>query len=167
MCIRDRLYTKWDDLGGAAGINFLSYYGSPQTGFVYDREIRFLEWDESIEFYNDQAIQTAIHEVGHSWDSTEEIDNVLSGEGHLWNDFVAISSWTQENPNSSEFTQGFDQFESWWYHNDATFAYDYGRTNPHEDWATVFQAAYESYDAPGFSSKLAIFDQLMAAFQSA
>jgi hypothetical protein len=174
LVIRDSLdtdpviYSKWADLGGAVGINYLTTYYHSQTGYTYDREIQFLEWNENSSYQNEQAILTAIHEVGHSWDSVLEIENVLSGHGPIWTNFLAESMWTDSNPHSSQFLSSYDG--QWWYIQDAVFAYDYGRTNPYEDWATIFEAAYDAESAapvPGLAAKLAIFNQLMSAFDEA
>ena len=56
----------------------------------------------------------------------------------------------------------------WWYHQDAEFAYDYGRTNPFEDWSTIFEAAYAKSlgrDIPDVQAKLDVVDQLFQQFR--
>ena len=162
------IYSKSADLNGAIGINSLTTYFSSVDGFSYEREIKFLEWDEESAFWNDQIIRTAIHEVAHSWDSAAEINNVFAGSGDIWDSFLAVSSWTQTNPGGNDFLNSFDG--QWYYHQDASFAYSYSRTNPREDFATTFEVAYdESLGVsinPSLNSKLAHFHQLMAVFQN-
>ncbi len=175
LVVRDSLdtdpvvYSKWSNLGGAIGINSLTTYFNSLEGFTYDREIQFLEWNENSSFYNEQVVLTTIHEVGHSWDSDTEINAVLAGGvGQLWTNFTTISQWTDTNPNSSQFQQSHDG--EWWYNSNSDFAYNYGRTNPYEDWATMWEAVYEAEHGTNHSAianKIDIFDQLMAAFASA
>lgn len=176
LIIRDSLdedpvpYSKWASLGGAAGINSLTTYWSFSNGvetYTYDREIQFAEFDENDLWESYQATMTAIHEVGHSWDSVAEIENVLAGEGHIWTDFMAVSQWTDVDPGSSSFSVSNDG--QWWYDSSSEFAYNYGRTNPYEDWATIFEAKFDPYFASEqerLADKLFYFDQLMAAFHN-
>lgn len=69
------------------------------------------------------------HEVGHNWD--DENDN--------WDDWKDISNWTgflwpwESTAGLTGSTDG-----DWWHDSSATFARNYGRTNPMEDFATYF-----------------------------
>lgn len=64
------------------------------------------------------------HEIGHNWDN--ENDN--------WDAFKGLSGWRQSSaPGYTQSTDG-----DWWYQSSATFARNYGKTNPMEDFATYF-----------------------------
>ena len=125
--------------------------------------------DRTNEFFNEFITLTAIHEVGHSFGTVEEIDGVLPGFGNLITEFEAISGWTQNPPNQFDYVQSQDG--EWWYHEDSEFAYDYGSTNPFEDWATIWEAKFDpalqnSVDQARLADKIAIFDALIEAFNS-
>jgi Ca2+-binding RTX toxin-like protein len=79
------------------------------------------------------VMPVVFHEIGHNWD----------GENPNWDEWLALSGWTQDAPDTPAeeaiYTHALDQDADWWYFNDADFARDYGRTNPREDFATCFQ----------------------------
>jgi len=102
-----------------------------------------------------------VHEVGHSWDSSEEIANRLSGQGGLWTNFLALSGWRNTNPNSNSYTVSGDG--QWWYLNTAEFARSYSRYSPREDWSTVWEIYFDpskAADRTRIASKVAIVTQL-------
>ncbi|MEL7498412.1 MAG: calcium-binding protein [Planctomycetota bacterium] len=142
-------FHKYAHLNGNAGINYLTtttswYYqnGQPVYSYTYDREIHFADWDETSSFYNDQFAQVMIHELAHNWDSETELNAVASSLGSYWNDFMALSGWTDQDPNSSAYTRSNDN--QWWYLSSSQFAENYGRTNPNEDMATIFEYYFEN-----------------------
>lgn len=151
-------FIKYDDLGGSAGINFLrtrtSWYfenGQPVYTYTYEREIRIVDWDETDDFYNDQFVDVIIHEIAHNWDSELELSSVSPSLANYWTDFEALSGWTSTDPNdSTNFSLSHDG--QWWYSNDAQFAESYGRTNPNEDLATIFEYYFHSGPGAGASN---------------
>lgn len=154
----DLRFLKYDSLGNYAGTNWLQtstswYYenGNLITNYTYSREIRIADWDETSSWYNDQYQLVALHEIGHNWDSELELTTVSSDLGTVWNSFLAASGWTDSNPNDSNHTQSLNG--QWWYDNNASFAEYYGRTNPNEDAATMFEYLM-STDSGNFNSDL-------------
>jgi hypothetical protein len=87
--------------------------------------------DEKI-FLTDTGISasTVFHEIGHFWDESGEIRSNA--------DFRAISDWRGSASPGYRVSGDGD----WFYRNDATFARDYGRSNPREDFATTFAAYF-------------------------
>lgn len=159
-------FYKYSYLNGAAGINSLQWsswtecdQSGCQTYYDYDREIQIVDWDESSTWYNNQFAQVVIHEIAHNWDSVMEITEVLP-QSTSWDQFIAISDWRATNPGSG-FTQSLDG--QWWYDSSADFAENYGRTNPNEDMATVFEYYFGSgLTSPnsGLQLKLDVLDSL-------
>jgi hypothetical protein len=98
---------------------------SNSTGSIALTQLKFDGTD-------DDVAQTVFHEVGHNWD-TENPD---------WEDFKAISGWTNVDPHSADYRQAENQGEAWWYLATATFARFYGHRNPMEDYATSFAAYF-------------------------
>jgi predicted Zn-dependent protease with MMP-like domain len=166
----DLRFLKYADLGGSWGINYLStttswYWENGQQifSYQYDREIRIVDWDESSQWYNDQFVMTTIHEIGHNWDSDLELESVAPVLGDVWESFLAISGWTDVNPNNSSYTLSSDG--QWWYLNDASFAENYGRSNPYEDLATMWEYLFTTdpadYD-PDLQPKLDIYSTVFS-----
>jgi Ca2+-binding RTX toxin-like protein len=98
----------------AAGVN-----GSNQIWLV----------DGSLDGGDDWLAQVVFHEVGHNWDNDND----------RWGDWKDISGWKDffwPWESKSGYTLSTD--EDWWYTDGSTFARDYGKTNPYEDFATYF-----------------------------
>ncbi|MEZ6096567.1 MAG: calcium-binding protein [Pirellulaceae bacterium] len=132
---------------------------------TYDREIRIADWNENSEAENSFYRYAAIHEISHSWDSAEEINNRLSGQGGVWSSFLSLSGWRSTNPNSSNYSRSGDG--SWWYLNSAKFARSYGKHNPQEDWGTVWEILFDPSKANSvgtIQSKANKVYQLLNAF---
>ena len=84
--------------------------------------------------------QAVFHEIGHNWDS----------ENPDWDGFKELSGWSQSarlfaNPNFVLSTDG-----NWYHETTATFAWDYGKTNPVEDFATSFAAYFMDYSGESY-----------------
>lgn len=81
------------------------------------------------------------HELGHNWDD----------ENRDWRGFMALSGWTDDNPNSPQYVKGLDDDEDWWYLRAAyaNFNSTYARTDPYEDFAEAFAAYFT--DRLGYS----------------
>ena len=158
-------FFKYDDLGGSAGVNYLQWWWNGRN-YTYQREIRIADWNENSQWLNDFYERVAVHEIAHNWDSGLEIATVVPDLQGLWQAFEAVSGWTQVNPNDpNNYSQSHDG--QWWYLNTASFAEDYGRTNPNEDFATIFEYYFYDYQEPGNHSallpKLSLLDQLFDA----
>lgn len=157
----DLTFYKYSSLGNSAGINSLEtsstqYWNGHQWVYEYEyyREIQIADWDETSEWYNDFYRSTAIHELAHNWDSDLELATASGSLAATWDNFLGLSGWTDVNPGSNGFTQSHDG--EWWYESSASFAEDYGRTNPNEDMATVWEAYFNGSGDPGLQSKLDI-----------
>ncbi|MFK7769092.1 MAG: hypothetical protein AB8B55_17850 [Mariniblastus sp.] len=126
---------------------------------TYTRQIKIADWNESLTAENEVAALTMIHEIGHSWDSTEEIAARFSGSRGIWNSFLARSGWASSNPGAGHTRAGqtqepFDRVyntaaqryeiitRNWWRDNGAEFARNYGTTSPKEDWGTVWESLF-------------------------
>lgn len=152
---------KYADLGGAAGINYLETSGEWrfvdgkwQIVYTYHREIHILEWDETSSWYNEQFQSVTLHEIGHNWDSALELASISAGAEALWETFLAESDWLSENPGDpGAYSLSLDG--QWWYRSDAIFAENYGRTNPYEDWSTVWELYFDADADEGLRALLA------------
>lgn len=149
---------KYDQLGGYAGVNYLSsstrwYFENGQQIFEYEysREIHIADWDESSSWMNDEFMSVTIHEIAHNFDSRLELEAIAGELANAWDSFTATSGWTDTNPNSNDYTRSSDG--QWWYLNTATFAEEYGRTNPFEDFCTVWEYYFEN-DPADYDSAL-------------
>lgn len=78
----------------------------------------------------DAAMATALHEIAHNWH--------YEATNPFYKDFLSLSGWRRNGgPGFTRSTDG-----QWHYRSDARFFEDYGRTNPWEDFATCFEAAF-------------------------
>ncbi len=169
----DLTFYKYADLNGAAGVNYLEWTTSFEWDgnqwieiYDYTREIQIADWNENSEFYNNFYQSTVIHELAHNWDDDFELEAVSAQVGLLWNDFLNVGGWTDTDPGSSNYTQSNDG--NWWYINSASFADPYGRTNPNEDMATIWEH-YFNHGMTGDANllqKLDIVDQVIQSVSS-
>jgi hypothetical protein len=70
------------------------------------------------------------HEIGHNWDN----------EGLSWGGFKNISGWSNKInaiANPSQYALSLDG--AWAYRKTTNFAREYGKNNPYDDFATVFE----------------------------
>jgi Ca2+-binding RTX toxin-like protein len=179
-------------LGGNDGWNYhelqLSQNPNGTWTETYTREIRFRDFDENNSHQYRYAGLTLIHEISHSWDSAYEINRVVL-QGSIWNQFLSLSGWTTQNPNSSAYSQGFQTTQdlheyqivggnlvipttTWWYLNSSSFGRTYAAANAKEDWAVSWELAFfeEVYGGPlsalnyiAVPAKVAKVNQLFAA----
>lgn len=144
---------------------------------VFTREIQIRDFDASNESQSELARRTIIHEIGHSWDSSREIGDNFSGKGSIWTRFLALSGWRNSSANgftrsSSPTSEPFDlkfvngvptqQTKTWYYRSSADFARNYGKTNPKEDWSTIWEVAFsdDASDRIGVEAKVNIVKEL-------
>jgi hypothetical protein len=84
-----------------------------------------------------------LHEIGHNWDD----------ENPQWTSFLALSNWTQTDPNDPSYIQTTRYGETWWYRTSPDFASDYAKSHPFEDFAESFAAYFlEEVNLPWYSS---------------
>ncbi len=165
-------FYKYASLGGAAGINMLSWTSETSCGpsgcttiYDYTRQIRIAEWDEAIAWQNDQFVDVFVHEIGHNWDSERELDAALPGLGTWFGSYLAIADWRSTFPGAG-YTQSLDG--NWWYRSNAWFQENYARTNPYEDIATGWEYWFETYQDPNadhslIQPRMDVFDAIFAA----
>jgi hypothetical protein len=179
-------------LAGNAGWNYqtisLSIQPNGTVNETYTREIRIKDFDENNDHQYRLVGLTLIHEISHSWDSAYEINRIVP-RGWIWDQFIALSGWTTQNPGSSAYTMGavstqdLHEYQiiggqihvptrNWWYQNGAVFARPYGTNNAKEDWAVTWETAFfdEVYGGPlsamGYTpipSKVAKINEFFAA----
>ena len=177
--------TKETNAGNPAELGFNSLFinvtffeGSTSLeSETFDRSIEIFEFDETDEGEVAFAVDTIIHEIGHSWDSVREIEDTLRGQGSIWTRFLALSGW--RNSPASGFTKAFQTAEpfdlefvngvpqarvlDWYYRNSAKFARDYGSATPKEDWSTVWEATFsdDPADRVGIEDKVALVNEFL------
>ena len=87
------------------------------------------------------------HEIGHNWDD----------ESPFFNDWKALSGWENNIPGLHDLLPPEGKVKSddggWWRDDDADFARDYGKMNPLEDWATMWEA-YFGYNGTAVADKV-------------
>lgn len=79
-----------------------------------------------------EARLTTYHEIAHNWDDPHENGRIQA--------FRSLSGWTQGGGNG--LTRAADG-SSWHYRTGSAFAYDYGRSNPAEDFATTWESYFD------------------------
>jgi len=86
--------------------------------------------DGSFDPGSDWLHQVVFHEIAHNWD----------GENADWDEWKDISGWEKDSWWPWQDTTGKDLSgdKDWYHDSSATFARDYGKTNPYEDFATYF-----------------------------
>ncbi|MGL4462188.1 MAG: hypothetical protein ACRC1K_08535, partial [Planctomycetia bacterium] len=108
--------------------------------------IRFANdaFDESREL----VVDTVIDQMAKNWDEPAEMGR------SDFRDWKALSSWRQRPPaNPAAFTRSLDG--KWFYANTASFSpvveagRQVGRTNPFEDWSTIWQTYFSIFRTDG------------------
>ncbi|TWU08155.1 calcium-binding protein [Stieleria varia] len=126
-------------------------YNNSLTGTVVLLDNGFAQTD-------DRLSQTVIHEVGHNFDN----------ENLRWKQWKSISGWTKTvGKDKDDYRQSGDG--TWFYKNTASFARNYGRFDPLEDFATYFAKTVMSmtgltYDDDGSGGSDPLKDQFMMDF---
>ncbi len=83
---------------------------------------------------DNKLFETVFHEIGHNWDN----------ESPIWGVFQSMSGWNQDwFVDATKFTKSTDG--EWWFRNGSSFARSYGKTNPYEDFATVWESCMMVY----------------------
>lgn len=73
----------------------------------------------------DTVVQVVFHEIGHEWEN----------ENPRWGEFKSLSGWKKKSSDATKVESGDG---NWKHDADAGFAWDYGKHNPLEDFATLF-----------------------------
>lgn len=128
------------------------------------REIHIVDWTESGQWdrtnfsaADHKRAGTLVHEIGHNWDSTAEMDYRLSSSAaKAWNSFTKLSGWSSSKTSSSTKKSG----DGNWYYNPSAVTNSkrntgdtYGFHNPKEDWATSWQVYFASEYTKGYTSE--------------
>ncbi len=119
-----------------------------------DREIRFADWNETADSNNVLMQSIAIHEIAHNWDQESEL-TTASG---------TLAGWTTGFRNLSHWSGPYNG--NWHHTHNASFASDYGKTDPFEDVATTWQYVFsgKTTNDPKLQTKLdhvnTLFDKL-------
>jgi hypothetical protein len=91
----------------------------------------------------ERTSQATIHELAHNWQGSAN---------PKWSQWLSLSGWVHtRTPNADQVLSADGK---WVYAKGAEFARDYGRTNPDEDFATVFEALVRLK-----TGRLSAFDQ--------
>jgi len=82
--------------------------------------------------------RSVYHEVAHNW---EDITT-----NKYWNQFTDLSGWAYGNAppakDMASYTRAAETDDGFWFKKGATFARDYGRSDPWEDWAVSVEAYF-------------------------
>ena len=147
-------FYKHLDLDNAAALNLLDYDGNTES---YFREIQFADWNEQSDFENDFFALTAVHEIAHNWDEAFQLDAAQEGLGDSWQDFLDLSGWQEHRSRNHQRADT----AGWWHLRTASFSESYGRTNPFEDSATM----WEYYFLNGAGSSTQDHGELQAKYE--
>lgn len=108
---------------------------NPETN---EREIQILDTNENSTSGQRFFQQAIVQQLANNWNSPEELQQIFQNSQSVWNDFLALSQWTQTNPQNSEFVQSGDG--NWWYHESAVFVNSSATNNPFQDFVGVWSA---------------------------
>lgn len=93
------------------------------------------------------TLRVVFHEIAHYWEDEWK-----------WGEWKDLSGWRGTNPDHPAWTQSHD--DDWWFLSSSSFARDYGRTNPFEDFATCFE--YYFMELSGRTFNIGAGDHLMS-----
>lgn len=122
--------------------------GDPNRSFSAYNSGGDLYFSDNVFTSDDNVFRIVVHEIGHNWDEADEVNVRLPGQGNsIIGGFRSISGWTLGTLMGDHF-DGYDVSldEEWSYLSSATFARNYGRTNPKEDFSTVMEAYFQDFD---------------------
>ena len=106
------------------------------SGSASNKKITY--YDDAFEGSDEWAIQSTYHEIAHNWDAR--------GENGFVGAFRTVSNWLPIKISKDwiKATGG-----NWWYHKSATFARNYAKQSPKEDFAVSFAARFMGSDFVG------------------
>lgn len=81
-------------------------------------------------FFVQVDLTNTIHELAHNWDTNNP----------RYKQWLTLSGWVKTNKPKTGQVLSLDK--KWVYNESASFARDYGKTNPSEDFATMFEEYY-------------------------
>jgi len=89
--------------------------------------------------------QAVFHEIGHNWDD----------EVPLFGNFEALSGWTRtDQSGDSAFSPGTNPDDEWWFRSSSSFASEYGKWDPHEDFAEIVALYFMNEAGLGFDDQV-------------
>jgi hypothetical protein len=110
-----------------------------------------------------------------AWASADAISSALPNSAALWSQFTQLSDWTpvfnEDGTRNSNPNQLFYQIstDNQWFHlKNAKFAEGLARTNPQEDFASVWRLYFEDgreADKAALVNKIEIVDTLFTRLQ--
>ena len=118
------------------------------------RQIHIIDFDETTDVGRNFFQSEIVRQIGHNWNSRDEIGTFSSTPSFHWFQFLQESQWTQTNPQDSSFETSGDG--EWWYHESAIFSGFEASENPGEDFVSVFSAAVSGVFSNSLASKVAV-----------
>lgn len=122
------------ELKNGTGMTFTRYNKSGTVLASNNSRGRIKMYD-SVFSSSAQVASTVVHEMGHNWDT----------EHTNWSGWLKLSGWRDTRPSANvanQYSKGSSTKEDWWYLNSASFASNYARTNPREDFAEAWQSYF-------------------------
>lgn len=146
----DIVFQKESSTKDYLGLNDPVYNGSKYV----ERVIHIADFNEKDDFDKQELVDTVYHEIGHNWDDSKERSNA-GVNGTTWDSFMKISGWQTSNPKGTHSLSG----DGDWYFSkaskngffgnvvtmDSGLKSNYGKNNPHDDFAESFAAWFTNY----------------------
>ena len=107
-----------------------------------ERQLSFAEWNENDSAMNARYTAEIPREMAHTWASSEAITTVLPNQGSYWSSFLLFSGWTQTRPDDIQFYD-VSLDDNWFFRKDALFVEEFSKTNPVEDFASVWKLYFD------------------------
>lgn len=116
------------------------------------REIHILDFDETTNIGQTFFESEILRQIGHNWNSTEELAAYSAAAVNDFSGFLAASQWTQTDPQSSDYEQSGDGL--WWHDKDAAFTGFEAQENPFKDFVSIWELAVTNVFTNAFASKV-------------
>ena len=113
-----------------------------ETITTRERQLSFGDWDETDTAMNARYTAEIPREMAHTWASSEAISAVLPSQGSYWTSYLLLSGWTQTLPADIQFYD-VSLDDAWYFRKDALFVEDFSKTNPVEDFASVWKLYFD------------------------
>ena len=132
-----------------------------------ERQLSFAEWNENDASMNARYTAEVPREMAHTWATSEAITAVLPNQGSYWSSFLLFSGWTQTRPADIQFYDVSLDSE-WFFRKDALFVEEFSKTNPAEDFASVWKLYFDPAGAAERSrlvTKISKLDSLFSMLE--
>lgn len=116
------------------------------------RQIQIIDFDETTVIGQTFFQSEILRQIGHNWNSTEELAAFSTSAVSDFSGFLAASQWTQTNPQNSNFEQSGDGL--WWYSKNAAFTGFEAQENPYADFVSIWELAVTDVFTNPFASKV-------------